>query len=126
VDELDALLERARVEEVEGLEVADELEVGFGQRRVVDRLALRGCVGEADLLGEDRLAGPRTPREDHERPGGQPAAEDKVELGDAGGQMLQVSLRFRRESAPPRRPPPARRACPRLRPRRQLPPADWR
>ena len=95
VDELDPLLQRVRVEELEALEVADELVVRLDERRVVDRLLLPGRGREADLLGENRLARPRAAREDDERSERHAAAEDEVELGDAGLESLHQAASAR-------------------------------
>src|SRR5207249_11246887 len=59
VNVFDERAERSGDEELERLEVPDQLDVRLGQGRVVDGRAAGSGTGEADLLGEDRLAGAR-------------------------------------------------------------------
>ena len=54
----------------------------LGHGRVVDALMAGGPGGEADLLGEDRLAGPRRARHHHDRAWLQAAVEDHVKTGE--------------------------------------------
>src|SRR5438270_396857 len=52
----------------------------FRQSRVIDRPVVLGSVGETDLLGEDRLAGPRGAGDHDQRSDRHSPAEDTVEL----------------------------------------------
>ena len=76
------------VEEGERRQVLDELGMRLGQGRVVHGLVLRGGVREADLLGQDRLPGPRWPGHHDHRSRLQAAAEDPVQVGEPGRQSL--------------------------------------
>src|ERR1700678_3967261 len=58
--------------------------------RVVDGPAGCGGVGEADLLGQDRLAGAGRPGQHRYRTRLEPAAEYHVEAGNAGWQSIHV------------------------------------
>src|ERR1700689_2449012 len=62
----------------------------FREGRVVDGPAGGGGVGEADLLGQDRLAGAGRPGQHRDRTRLKPAAEYHVEAGNAGEQSIHV------------------------------------
>ena len=93
MDEVHALAERCCLEEIERLKVPHELHVRLGQRGVVQGLVLRRGVGEADLLGEDGLAGARGPGKDDERARLEPAPENQIEVRNPGSQPPHVSRR---------------------------------
>ena len=86
VDELDALAERAVVEERERREVPHQLVVRLRPGRVVERRPLGRRVGEAHLLREDRLAAARRPADHEQRACRDASAENRVERRVAGGQ----------------------------------------
>ena len=98
VDELDALTERAVVEERERRQVAHQLVVRLRPGRVVDRRPLGRRVGEAHLLREDRLAAARRAADHEQRACCNASAEDRVERRVAGRQhrhgLSISSLRF--------------------------------
>ena len=68
VNVLDPGPQGPRVEEAELLQVPDQLGMRLGHRRVVDALVLGGAIGEACLLGQDRLAGAWCTCHHHYRP----------------------------------------------------------
>src|SRR5438874_1803356 len=88
VVQLDRYAELAPVEEVEAFEMADDLRVRFGERRVIDRTVLGRPIRETDLLCEDRLPCAGGAGKDDERAHRDPTAEDPVELRVARSQAF--------------------------------------
>ena len=84
VDVLDCCAQGFRIEEGERLQVPDELGMRLGHRRVVDGLVLGGAAAEANLLGQDRLAGAGRAGHDHHGPGLESAVEHEVQPCDVG------------------------------------------
>ena len=70
--------DRAAIEEVERLGVAEDLLERFRDRRQIDRRALFGGAGEHELLAEDRLARARSAHDQVDAVQRQTAAEDPV------------------------------------------------
>jgi len=70
--------------------VLQEARVRLGEKGdVKDSLAVLRAV-EADLVGEDRLAGPRGPFDDVDAAGEEAAVEDPVEARDAAREPGEV------------------------------------
>ena len=79
----EALGQGALVEERHPMHVADHARVVLCQERDEQRLAAARHVVETDLVGEDRLAGPRRALDDVHAAKHEPAPEDGIEPGDA-------------------------------------------
>src|SRR5690606_7640740 len=83
VREENALADEARIEELELLHVAQELQGRRGDAGEVDLLLTQPRLVKEELEGNDALASPRTPREDVERAGDEASMEDTVHRGNA-------------------------------------------
>ena len=87
---MDAVVDFARVEEGELLLVAQHLERRLAEDGEVERGLLARGIGEDDLMRERGLAGARLAHDDVEGVLGDAAAEDQIELVNAGGQLADL------------------------------------
>ena len=90
MDVLDSGPRASGSKKAELLQVPDELGMRLGHRRVVDALMLGRCLGEADLLGKDRLPGTGCDRPRPRRPQAPGRHEHQIQPGNAGGMWFNV------------------------------------
>ena len=98
VDEAECSIHLGMVEERELLLIAQHLDGRLAQHGEVQRRALRGGVGEHDLMRERGLAASRSAGDDIEGELGQAAAEDLIEAGHSGGQNAEWPPAWSREA----------------------------
>ncbi|CAA9323912.1 MAG: hypothetical protein AVDCRST_MAG40-1595, partial [uncultured Gemmatimonadaceae bacterium] len=84
------------VEEGERPEVGEHAAVGLGEQGDVGRPPAARDVGEGELVTEDRLAGAGLALDQVEPAAQQPAAQDGVEPGHAGGDAVESRSRLGR------------------------------
>src|SRR5436309_3610508 len=84
----DAFLQERRIEEVEALDVSDQLQRRLRERRAVQAAPPLASQVEHHLEGEGGLAGSWVARDDRNRAGREPAAENPIELGAAAAQTV--------------------------------------